>query len=195
MIEQLFGSKTRYKLLKLFFANQNSSFYVREITRKIDEQINSVRRELSNLVSIGIVTHETANNKLYYRVNKEYEHFEPLSHMLGGKKTHSAKDVVLDTTVNKEASEISSIGDVRKAYAMGRFVKDSSIDIDLLIVGDKISTQKLAAFVAKQEQKLGIEVRYVVLKSKEYNYRVSINDRFLHRINSARKNILVDKED
>jgi hypothetical protein len=45
MIEQLFGSKTRVKLLKLFFSNPNRSFYVREITRTIDEQINSVRRE------------------------------------------------------------------------------------------------------------------------------------------------------
>lgn len=41
MIEQLFGSKTRVKLLHLFYENPNRSFYVREITRKIDEQINS----------------------------------------------------------------------------------------------------------------------------------------------------------
>ena len=56
MIEQLFGSKTRVKLLQLFYSNPNRAFYVREITRKIDEQINSVRRELSNLLSIGIIT-------------------------------------------------------------------------------------------------------------------------------------------
>ncbi|MEK7562001.1 MAG: hypothetical protein AAB541_04030 [Patescibacteria group bacterium] len=56
MFEQLFGSKTRVKLLSLFYSNPNRSFYVREITRKIDEQINSVRRELANLLSIGIVT-------------------------------------------------------------------------------------------------------------------------------------------
>ena len=54
MVEQLFGSKTRVKLLKLFYSNPNRPFYVREITRKIDEQINSVRRELANLLSIGI---------------------------------------------------------------------------------------------------------------------------------------------
>ena len=47
MIDQLFGSKTRVKLLELFYSNPNRSFYVREITRKIDEQINSVRRELA----------------------------------------------------------------------------------------------------------------------------------------------------
>ena len=55
MFEQLFGSKTRVKLLSLFYNNPERPFYVREITRKIDEQINSVRRELQNLLNIGIV--------------------------------------------------------------------------------------------------------------------------------------------
>ena len=55
MIDALFGSKTRVKLLHLFLNNPGKSFYVREITRIIDEQINSVRRELSNMLEIGII--------------------------------------------------------------------------------------------------------------------------------------------
>ena len=70
MIDALFGSKTRVKLLKLFLNNPDSSYYVREITRLIDEQINSVRRELSNMLKIGIITSENVENKLYYKVNQ-----------------------------------------------------------------------------------------------------------------------------
>src|SRR5262249_23528255 len=84
MIEQLFGSKTRVKLLQLFYSNPNRSFYVREITRKIDEQINSVRRELANLLSIGIISSENTNNKLYYEVNQHYEFHQALSAIFGG---------------------------------------------------------------------------------------------------------------
>ena len=83
MVEQLFRSKTRVKLLKLFYSNPNRSFYVREITRKIDEQINSVRRELSNLLSIGIISSDTTNNRLYYEVNQDYEYFHPLEAIFG----------------------------------------------------------------------------------------------------------------
>src|SRR6266550_1838167 len=83
MVEQLFGSKTRVKLLQLFFTNPNRSFYVREITRKIDEQINSVRRELANLLSIGIIHSDANNNRLYYEVNQNYEHYQPLSAIFG----------------------------------------------------------------------------------------------------------------
>src|SRR6476660_2368986 len=84
MIEQLFGSKTRVKLLQLFYSNPNRSFFVREITRKIDEQINSVRRELSNLLSIGIITSDDMNNKLYYEVNQSFEYYRPLKEIFGG---------------------------------------------------------------------------------------------------------------
>src|ERR1700676_5528197 len=84
MIEQLFGSKTRVKLLQLFYSNANRPFYVREITRKIDEQINSVRRELSNLLSIGIITSDANNNRLYYEVNQKYNYYAPLAQIFGG---------------------------------------------------------------------------------------------------------------
>src|ERR1700752_2125576 len=91
MIEQLFGSKTRVKLLQLFYSNPNRSFYVREITRKIDEQINSVRRELSNLLSIGIITSDPTQNRLYYEVNQKYEYYKPLAMVFGGLKEEDIK--------------------------------------------------------------------------------------------------------
>src|SRR3982751_302178 len=84
MVEQLFGSKTRVKLLQLFYSNPNRSFYVREITRKIDEQINSVRRELSNLLSIGIIVSDANNNRLYYEVSQDYEYYQPFAMIFGG---------------------------------------------------------------------------------------------------------------
>ena len=63
MIDALFGSKTRVKLLHLFLNNPGQPFYVREITRKIDEQINSVRRELSNMLEVGIIIQPNFINK------------------------------------------------------------------------------------------------------------------------------------
>src|SRR6056297_1399588 len=97
MIEQLFGSKTRTKLLKLFTSNPNRSFYVREITRKIEEQINSVRRELANLLSLGIITSDSTNNKLYYEVSQDYEHYDALRMLFTGKKP-SANSTAKATT-------------------------------------------------------------------------------------------------
>src|SRR5690242_21644696 len=91
MIEQLLGSKTRVKLLQLFLSNPNRSFYVREITRRIDEQINSVRRELSNLLNIGIIISDTTNNRQYYEVNQAYEFYEPLRAIFGKGESDGGK--------------------------------------------------------------------------------------------------------
>ena len=76
MFEQLFGSKTRVKVLNLFLNNEERSFYVREITRRVNEQINSVRRELSNLKNLNILSSKRQNGKLYYTVNKHFEMFQ-----------------------------------------------------------------------------------------------------------------------
>ena len=46
MLEHLFGSRTRVKLLKIFLSNPDKDYFVRELTRKIKERINSARREL-----------------------------------------------------------------------------------------------------------------------------------------------------
>ena len=72
MLEQLFGSRTRVKILRLFFANPEEDYFVREITRRIGEQINSVRRELSNLEKIGILTSEEKSRKKYYSVDQTF---------------------------------------------------------------------------------------------------------------------------
>ena len=72
-IESLFGSKTRVKLLSLFYNNPERPFYVREITRKINEQINSVRRELQNLLNIGIVKSVNQSNRLYYEIDPSFK--------------------------------------------------------------------------------------------------------------------------
>ena len=138
MIDQLFGSKTRVKLLNMFYANPNRSFYVREITRKIDEQINSVRRELANLLNIGIITSETTNNKLYYEVNQDYEYHKPLTTIFGGSHTSETQDEAKETT---QADPLKALGNVELALLTGQFTRDDRTGIDLLIVGNVNQTQ------------------------------------------------------
>src|SRR5665213_544585 len=123
MIEQLFGSKTRVKLLQLFYSNPNRSFFVREITRKIDEQINSVRRELSNLLSIGIITSDNTNNKLYYEVSQKYEYYEPLHQIFGGgvKKSLGKKTSANSAPPTETETDLKSVGHIDLAVYTGQF--------------------------------------------------------------------------
>ncbi len=197
MIEQLFGSKTRVKLLQLFYSNPNRSFYVREITRKIDEQINSVRRELANLLSIGIISSDTNNNRLYYEVNQQYDFYPPLSAIFGGagvaqksSKTKTPKDEPVKE--NEQVLEIKAIGNVELALFTGQFTRDELSGIDLLLVGD-VNQTKLSKFINDLEEKEGKEIRFTLMPKSEFDYRKQVKDRFLSNILSSKKQILVDK--
>jgi hypothetical protein len=187
MVEQLFGSKTRVKLLQLFYGNPNRSFYVREITRKIDEQINSVRRELANLLSIGIISSENTNNKLYYEVNQKYEYYKPLSQIFSGAPTQSSSDEA------GEEDGLKSLGNVELAVLTGQFTRDDRSGIDLLLVGDLNQTQ-VGKYVANLEKKEGKEIRYATMPINEFTYRRNLNDRFLVTVLESKKQVLADKE-
>ncbi|MEI6755890.1 MAG: transcriptional regulator [bacterium] len=194
MVEQLFGSKTRVKLLQLFYSNPNRSYYVREITRKIDEQINSVRRELSNLLSIGIITSDNTNNKLYYEVNQKFEHYEPLQQIFGGgvkvkPKKAGATDKT-ETAVN-DPSELKSIGHVELAVYTGQFTRDESAGIDFLVVGD-VNLNALQKYVDELEAKENKSLRYTTMSLSSFKYRKQINDRFITALLKAKKQVLID---
>ncbi len=186
MIEQLFGSKTRVKLLQLFYSNPNRSFYVREITRKIDEQINSVRRELSNLLNIGIISSETTNNKLYYEVNQTYEFYKPLAAIFGATAVAAA-------ATEEKSESLKLLGRVDVAVLTGKFTRDERSGADFLVVGDINQTQ-LTKYIEELEKKEGKELAYVVMTPKEFDYRVTMNDRFITNILESKKQVLVDKD-
>ncbi|MBW4061367.1 transcriptional regulator [Candidatus Saccharibacteria bacterium] len=192
MIEQLFGSKTRVKLLSLFFNNPGRPFYVREITRKIDEQINSVRRELANLLSIGLISSEGSNNRLYYEVNPKYEYYEPLRGIFTSMPVKSPDPVIKETQEEDQIiKRLRSTGSVSFAFLSGTFTNDSHTNIDIFVVGD-INKARLAKMVGEMEKEMGRELNYSALTPEEYEYRLSLNDRFITTVLEAKKIVVID---
>lgn len=190
MIDALFGSKTRVKLLHLFLNNPNRAFYVREITRKIDEQINSVRRELANMLSIGIIKSDSSNNRLYYEINQNYVHFEPLRAIFADSefKAHSTEGSKSDW-----ASRLKQLGDVRLALLSGNLVRGSESDVDVLLAGSVNKTQ-LKKFIKELESEEGKPLNYTSMSYEEFYYRLSIKDRFILDIVNSKFTLLQDTE-
>ena len=195
-MEQLFGSKTRVKLLDLFYRNPNRSYYVREITRKIDEQINSVRRELANLLSIGILkSHEdNKGNRLYYEVNQKYKHYDALSQLFvqRAKKSSTDKKAIGGGTADTQMMRsIKGLGAVDLLLYLGSFTQDTRTEIDVLVVGDVNKTQ-VHNYIADLEDEEGREIKYVIMPTDEFKYRRDVNDRFITLVDSAKKVVVHD---
>lgn len=191
MIDALFGSKTRVKLLHLFLNNPGKSFYVREITRLIDEQINSVRRELSNMLGVGIITSDSADNKLYYEVNQRYEYYVPLRAIFADEVTDAPVEEKKSAPWHRYLEDIKD--DVRVVLAAGVLVHGSTSSVDLLFVGS-ITATKLKRLVKTIEKTEGREINYSLLSYEEFYYRLSVRDKFITEILNGKHIVLVDTD-
>jgi len=195
MIDALFGSKTRVKLLHLFLNNPGQSFYVREITRKIDEQINSVRRELSNMLEVGIITSESADNKLYYQVNQRYDYYVPLRAIFGDTPMDSGVYVQQkdDISMEKYSQLMNDTTGLRLAIITGVLVIGSNASVDVLLVGN-VASAKVKALIKNIEKNEGREINYCVLSYDEFYYRLSVRDKFITEILNGKRSIVIDKD-
>lgn len=190
-LEQLFGSKTRARLLGLFLQNPGKAFFVRELTRKIDAQLNSVRRELQNLIDVGFVMEEIqpktnskalADKKKFYRVNKDFLLYADLRSLFAKVQLLLKKNLV---------QEIQGKGNIDYLAFTGRFVGASTVPTDILIVGS-IDQKNLQKVISTFEGELGHEINYTLMTRDEFAYRKQITDRFLFSILESDKVVMVD---
>ncbi|MBI3963628.1 MAG: hypothetical protein HY341_01385 [Candidatus Kerfeldbacteria bacterium] len=182
MLEQLFSSRTRVKLLRLFLSNPDESFYVRELTRRIKERINSVRRELANLEEIGVVHSETVNRKRYYRADTSFLLYRELRALI------LKAQVALERSM---ASEIQKVGHIRYMALTGVFTNVPEAKTDLLIVG-QINRRRLKALMKKFQTGFSRELNYTAMSMQEYKYRRDVTDRFLYSVLDNPKIVLID---
>lgn len=183
-LESMLSSKTRTKMLTLFLQNSNKEFYVRELTRKLDERINSVRRELSNLENIGLLTSKEKDRKKFYAVNKGFLAFEELRNLINKISTAPQKELT---------GGIENVGNLKFACLSGYFTHAAS-RVDLLLVGE-VDRTKLAYFLKKLEKEKGKEIDYTIMSEKEYKYRKDLGDGFIRSILNDEHIVLIDKKE
>lgn len=200
MLDQLFGSKTRVGLLKLFFDNPETKYYVRELTRVVGAQINSVRRELNNLTQLGIVsvietdedlTGEEAlldmvpkglNKKKYYKLNRSFVLFDELSSLFNKSHVLHEKDFI---------KQLTTLGQIHYLALTGFFTGVTQPMTDILIVGN-VNREQLSGIIKQFEQKAGREINYTIMPLREFEYRREIMDKFLYDIMVSPKMVVVD---
>jgi len=183
MLEQLFGSRTRVKLLRLFLSEPDKSYFVREITRMIDERINSVRRELKNLEDMGLLISQNRDQKKFYQANSNFILFPELKGLI------LKAQVILE---DKLVSDIKALGNIQYMVLTGFFVGIQENSTDILLVG-KINREKLTRLMNKFEKFFNRDINYTVMTTKEYKYRRDLTDRFLYDILENKNIVMIDK--
>ncbi|NTV30513.1 hypothetical protein HGA91_00845 [candidate division WWE3 bacterium] len=187
VLHYLFTSRVRLKLLEIFIPYPDQMYYVRQITRMVNEEVNAVRRELERLRSIGLLTTEQRSNRLYYKVRREFIFYSELLRMIG-KTTGFGRELL---------ENIDQYGKIKYTTISLRFIKHvhpGPNDIDILIVG-KVQLDVLQSLVRTYEDKLGHEINYTVMTEDEFSFRKNRGDAFIRTVLALPHVVLIGDED
>lgn len=187
MLNDLFISKVRVKMLQLFMLNPTQMFHVREIVRQVDEEINAVRRELQRMEKGSMVRSEWRANRRYYEFKKEYLFYPELLAMMN--KIGGLGGEIIQNR--------AKLGKVKFAFISGGFARGKipgPKDVELLMVGT-IVLPELSALVKNEEANRGREINYTVMPEEEYKYRVTRRDPFILDVLERPRVMLIGEEE
>ena len=187
MLIDILISKVRVKIIELFLASPNSAYHVREIVRRVDEEINAVRRELSRLEKTGLLQSEWRANRRFYFLKRDYIFYSELLSIVN-------KNVGLGGAVIKNKAKI---GKIKYAMLSSSFIKGKPYapsDIDLFVVGT-IVLPELGAIIREEEARRDREVNFTPMTEEEFNFRKNRRDPFILSILSKPKVMLIGDEE
>ena len=188
MLEELFVSRVRVKILQLFLSSPTDAlFHVREIVRRVSEEINAVRRELSRMEKFGMVSSEWRANRRLYRFRRDYVFYKELLSLVA-KTTGLGGNLIR----NKQ-----KLGKVKFAFISTKFLKGVSSatdDVDILVVGN-IVLPELQAVISDEQAKREAEINYSFMDEAEFKFRVKRRDPFILRVLIQPKVMLIGDED
>lgn len=187
VLHYLFTSRVRLKLLEIFVPHPDQMFYVRQITRMVDEEVNAVRRELERLKSIGLLATEQRGNRLYYKVKPDFIFYSELLRMVG-KTTGFGRELL------ENADKFGKIKFTTISLRFVRNIQPGPNDIDILIVG-KVQLDMLQNIVRNYEEQLGHEVNYTVMTEDEFAFRKNRGDAFIRGVLAQPHLVLIGNED
>ena len=188
ILEDIIISRVRVKMLTLFLTHPGTIIHVRDIVRKVGEEINAVRRELAHMEESGMVTKEQRANRLFYAFRKDYPlYYEFLG--LIGKTTGLGWDLIK----NK-----AKLGKIKFAMISGRYLRGSpkrtQTDVDLLIVGTVVLPE-LAQLIKSEEVRRERELNYTVMTEEEFVFRKRRRDPFVLSIIENIRVMIIGDED
>ncbi|MHB8859639.1 MAG: nucleotidyltransferase domain-containing protein [Thermoleophilia bacterium] len=187
-IDQLFTSKARIELLKLFLLNPERDYYLREAASIADLPLQSVQREVEKLTKAGLLTRTTRGNRVYIRANNESPIFAEM------------RSIIVKTAgLGDGLRQALSAGEdkIRMAYIFGSFARgeDAGIsDIDLMVIGS-ISGRELASLLSSSRKSIGREINQLVMTEAEFKQRLKEKDHFLGEVIKQPKLFLIGDED
>lgn len=181
---KLFGNHAKLKLLRLFLFNPSDAYSVAEAAERSRVSAAAVRRELINLWQAGVLR-KGRGKTVRYDLNEKFPYLQAL------------KDLLLNTA-RRGASvpeRLRNAGVIKLIILTGVFVGDVEAGFDMLIAGDRVREPVLREKIRGLEAELGRELRYALLSTEDFLYRLNMNDKLVRDCLDYPHRIVYDRLD
>ncbi|MFA6973864.1 MAG: hypothetical protein WC238_03985 [Parcubacteria group bacterium] len=170
ILESLFGSKEKTRLLRFFLQNPEQEYSIGEIAKRNMLVAKKMKKELDNLAKIKFIHIHTKKGKKYFILNQNFVFYPELKNLV-------SKDNIYPQS--KSLSRIKDLGSIKLAVISGAFINYGKSKADMILVGDGISRAKLKNLMDNLEAEIGKEVDFVMMNGEEFKYRLNMLDKFI----------------
>lgn len=200
ILEKLFGNTLKVKLMRLFIFNPEESYTLEDATHRTRGVRDSVRSEIFHLEKSGLV--KRVNFVKEFEVRGHSGEKELKRKKVGGwaldKKFRylgALQNLLLDTSPavsNQLLKRLKKAGRIKLVVVAGVFVQDYDNRIDLLLVGDRLNRASVDQTMRTVESEIGRELKYAVLETVDFKYRLGVSDKLIRDIFDYQHKILLD---
>lgn len=170
ILENLFGSKERARLLRFFLQNPETSYAFSDIFRRNMLNGPKTKKEIENLAKMKFILKKSSKGKPVYQLNQSFEFYPEL------------KSLVAKSNVSPHCmslKKISKIGNIKLTLVSGVFINYHKSKADMIIVGEEVSKARLKNLMTSLEAEIGKEITFVLMNMEEFKYRLNMLDKFV----------------
>lgn len=202
ILEKIFGSNGKVKIMRLFLFNKETPFDINDIVTKTRVKKEKARKELVNLEKAGllkkknftkeVIKKQKSGDKVIkkksvgWTLNQTFPYIRPLQNFLIHINPLRHKDVI---------NRVSSIGKIKLVIVAGVFIQELESRVDLLVVGDNLNNSKLKNAVREIEAEIGKELRYATFTTDDFEYRHGMMDKLIRDILDFPHERVIDRLD
>ncbi len=183
MLEGLFSSRVRSRLLTTFFLSTETGMNAHALSLQIGESYGAVWKELNRLEGLGILQSEKTGRVKVFSINPRCPIVPELRGMV--MKTEGFGE--------KIRANLADIGKIQAAFIYGSFASgenDAKSDIDLMIIGE-LDLAEFSTRVAQMEHDLHRPINYSIYSAKEWQAKIAQQDPFVLNVSQSPKVLLI----
>ncbi|MCF7865697.1 MAG: hypothetical protein K9M11_04310 [Candidatus Pacebacteria bacterium] len=170
--------------MRLFLFNPVLYFETADVAERSKIDISKTRAELNFLAKAELIKRSTRGNKVVWYLNDKFTYL------------HEFQRLLLDTSLKNSKpilKKLSKIGKLKFVVFSGIFKELTEGRIDILVVAEGAKKSTADAVMASIEADIGKEIRFAVLDSEDFKYRLGVGDRLIRDVLDYPHEIVLDK--